>query len=163
MGPELPAPPPSPEEPPDDPPDEPPDEPLGISPPDDPPGMPPPDEPPGMPPPDESPEEPPDEPPGMPPPGRLTPPPPELPLLPPLISIDAHPVTKNAAARNKAQAFGNDTRNVFRWVKFMVISLFGQSNSESVCFRYPFTGLSDYRSLCSVAMTIIRVISAINT
>jgi hypothetical protein len=43
---------------------------------------------------------PPDEPPEEPPPGILTPPPPGIPdpLLPPLISIEEQPVTKNAAA-----------------------------------------------------------------
>ena len=72
--------------PPDAPPDDPPDEP--------------PDEPPSMPP--SEPDEPPDEPPPgiLTPPGMLTPPPPGIPepLLPPLISIEEQPVTKNAAA-----------------------------------------------------------------
>jgi hypothetical protein len=155
MGPELPAPPPSPEEPPDEPPEEPPDEPPGM-PPDEPP-----DEPPEEPP-EDSPDEPPEEPPEEPP-GTLTPPPPELPLLPPLVSSDAHPVTKKAALTIVAQALGNDTRNGIPRVKFIVISLFGQSNSESVNFRYLFISLSGYRSLCSVTITIIRVIGTINT
>jgi len=66
-------------------------------------------------------------------------------------------------ATTVTQAFGIDTRSGIPWVKFIVKSLFGQSNSESICFRYLFITLSSYRSLCSVAMTIIRVISAINT
>lgn len=125
--------------------------------------MPPPDDPPGVgiPPPDIPP---PDEPP----PGRPIPPPseppgrPEPPLPSPLVLTDAQPVAKIAAAAIAMQALGNDRGKCFEWVWRIIFSLSGQDGSENRCFRLPLIYLSVKRALCSVPITIIRAMNAIN-
>jgi hypothetical protein len=88
------------------------------------------------------------------PPGILTPPPlgvPE-PLLPPLISIDEQPVTKNAAATATIIGLANCAFAEIDGGRFMVFASGGQQGIEINEFRQDCLRLRPKWPLCSVTI-----------
>ncbi len=81
---------------------------------------------------------------------------------PPLTLTDAHADTRTAVVMTPIQALRDDFRNGYDWLSFIVFSLSGQNDLKNVCIHHLFISLSANRRVCSVSITIIRAIGAIN-